>query len=588
MKSLSTDGRRKVEEEEEKKKFSKSKKTMVDLKDDFYISSTNKYSCIEYKYQRKDEDEDFHGENTTQSVVDGRKKPRKVGNEEKREGVTKDRRQSDSKSSGLSFLSMLSGGFAQSMFDDGEESEQRDGKKKRENSSNNPVVNDPLVDRSLQCKEEGAGGEKKESLSVLDDINIEELIIDVANGIAFQKFKNILDFLEKKYWEEKCARLNITNMANGDTVQNLTTTIKRMDNRSKSHYTLNREKLVDLQEEGYMVLPREEAKENETRNEKSMKDNDGHQEDLKGNRQNIPEINFINNVSINDLKDAVKKVQEIGWPPIFALVYDEFWYLLKEVHEVARGILGTDCVLEPSIFIWSLQRKNAKEAKIGQNFGLPHRDFSYTESFFASDSDSDSGSGSGSSSGFTAGNSFDSSLQPEPKILNVWIPLVDTTHNNGCLCVLPKEFDTVFDQPEHHDHMRAAIPVRKYNYENDTQSIDYYKTRIDMGGVRALQVEKGTMISWVGNLIHYGSACSSKAKEPRVSIAFTFRNKKAQKTHLCQDDVFADLFKDDQSSFILPSFEMRLRMICKSLLIYQDWYQLIDKNFPKDLLVKSN
>ena len=516
---------------------------MVHLNDNFCILSTPKFSCIEYEIKS-----------------------------------TKTINVPEKKSSGLSFLSMLSGGFAQSMFDDGEESEQREGKKKIENSDNTKgsIVDNSLIDSSLQNESILKGDGKEESISILENMNIEQLIIDVANGIAFQKFKKILAFLEKTYWEEKCPKMNIkiTNLT--------TTTIEKMNKRSPNHYILNQEKLLDLQEEGYMVLPRIN-REAETRREKSLYDNND--EEYKNH--------FTTNIDIQLLKDSIKKIQEIGWPPIFALVYDEFWYLLKEVHEVAMEILGCDCVLEPSIFIWSLQRKNAKETKIGQNFGLPHRDFSYLESFFDSEEEDNNSINDETlieepdiiNSSKIKMNTF-SILKPEPKILNVWIPLVDTNHNNGCLCVLPKEFDTVFDQPNHHDHMRAAIPVKKYNYEDDTQSIDYYKTRIDMGGVRALQVEKGTMISWVGNLIHYGSACSSKAKEPRVSIAFTFRNQKAQKTHLCQDNVFADIFKDE--CFILPSFEMRLRMICKSLLIYQDWYQLVEKNFPPNLFDQSN
>lgn len=128
--------------------------------------------------------------------------------------------------------------------------------------------------------------------------------------------------------------------------------------------------------------------------------------------------------------------------------FDETWQLVDKLFDVMELVLGKDCVMEASIFLWSLRRnapvaptkQPADELKtsvrpqqkyIGGNFGLPHRDYPYNECFTA------------------AG---------EPHLMNVWVPLTDATLDNGCMYVLPREFDPLFDQPDHPNHLKCATP----------------------------------------------------------------------------------------------------------------------------------
>ena len=146
----------------------------------------------------------------------------------------------------------------------------------------------------------------------------------------------------------------------------------------------------------------------------------------------------------NDMARAVRIVEENGWPPAFALMFDEPWRAVQRAWGVAAAVLGPDCEIEPSIFIWSLRRNvdprdgevapgGAREAdggvdgagekkrcsRIGQNFGLPHRDYSYEEAHFS---------------------------DGRPRILNVWVPFTDADVDNGCLWVVPREFDPIYEK----------------------------------------------------------------------------------------------------------------------------------------------
>jgi len=97
-------------------------------------------------------------------------------------------------------------------------------------------------------------------------------------------------------------------------------------------------------------------------------------------------------------------------------MFDAPWAAVQSCFGPAAAVLGSDCALEPSLFIWSLRHnvdprdrqpsqpaptdaptessvptgagdddmEEKRTAFVGQNFGLPHRDFSYSEAHFPS------------------------------------------------------------------------------------------------------------------------------------------------------------------------------------------------------------
>eukprot|EP00164_Ancoracysta_twista_P031238 GFYU01064646.1.p1 GENE.GFYU01064646.1~~GFYU01064646.1.p1 ORF type:complete len:220 (-),score=51.75 GFYU01064646.1:72-731(-) len=144
-------------------------------------------------------------------------------------------------------------------------------------------------------------------------------------------------------------------------------------------------------------------------------------------------------VSFEGIVELIHILREAGWAPVFIFMYDEVYRVIDNMWCLMKVILGEECVLEPSVFAWSVQPKNENNY-IGANFSLPHRDYTFDESCFPDHT---------------------------PKLLNVWIPLTDVDVNNGCMYVVPKEFDPNFDKPKTYAHMRSAVKVSPRHWENN-------------------------------------------------------------------------------------------------------------------------
>jgi len=196
---------------------------------------------------------------------------------------------------------------------------------------------------------------------------------------------------------------------------------------------------------------------------------------------------------------AVGALARAGWPPVFVYVFDEAWEVLMRLWDAAEAVLGGECLLEESLAAFQLRAKegeavvqNSKDARgrrhVGTNFGIPHRDYTYADAHFA-----------------------DGSL----KLLSVWVPLNDATLQNGCMYVVPKEFDSRWDRDGTHEHKFAMTDGL---FGNNT----FLHFPID--GLRPLPAKAGSFLAWGGSAIHWGSSCHRAcADDPRTSIAVVFR-----------------------------------------------------------------
>jgi hypothetical protein len=292
------------------------------------------------------------------------------------------------------------------------------------------------------------------------------------------------------------------------------------------------------------------------------------------------------------LASVMDQLESEGWPPVFCFMNDAVWdFVAASVWPVVRALLGVDCVLDSgSAFAWSLKAtgkstfprdgefrswQNAvssinttvpKETEeeghrgFGSSFGLPHRDYSAADSLHYQDDEGKDGQ------------------SDHPAILNVWIPLNDATLDNGCMYVVPREFDTDFANPDNnHAHMNPAKEVMRGQSS---------KIHFPLHGVRALPAPAGSLIAWYGNTIHWGSSCSRYAKVPRKSIALTFRR---ADMNVGASDVLAPAdarmvhqpsppITMAQACDMTPA--MRLALISRSLLLYNQWHALADDAVP--------
>jgi len=308
------------------------------------------------------------------------------------------------------------------------------------------------------------------------------------------------------------------------------------------------------------------------------------------------------------------RIENAHYPPVFCFMHDTFWdFVTTQVWpRVSALLLGVDtaeeeeeecgCLLDSgSAFAWSLKAtgkstfprdgefrswQNAvasinptvpKETEeegyrgFGSSFGLPHRDYSAADSLHCDDEEED--------------DDDDEHHPKSPAVLNVWIPLNDATTENGCMYVVPREFDADFARTDgHHAHMNPATEVQR-----GVSS----KIHFPLHGVRALPAPAGSLIAWYGNTIHWGSSCSKYAEDPRKSIALTFI--RSDCTALSSSSKTTTTKKDDnddearvhnpsppisitQAAAMTP--EMRLSLISRSLLIYNQWHALADDAVP--------
>lgn len=256
--------------------------------------------------------------------------------------------------------------------------------------------------------------------------------------------------------------------------------------------------------------------------------------------------------SVNQLASTIDRLELAHWPPVFCFMCDAVWDLVStRLWDEMRLLLGDDCVLEQSVFAWSLKPPavtGINTNRIGQSFGLPHRDFSASEAL------GDDGK--------------------TPQLLTVWIPVNDATLENGCMYVVPREFDENFDRPEDHGHMRSATAVR---------GTSVCKLRFPVNGARALPAQSGSLLVWNGNTIHWGAGCSQyTSSPPRKSIAMTFfrRSSAVARRQLDGNEAGVPITQEcarDMSS------NRRLALIARSLLLYNQWHTLKSSAVPSVL-----
>jgi hypothetical protein len=126
---------------------------------------------------------------------------------------------------------------------------------------------------------------------------------------------------------------------------------------------------------------------------------------------------------------GMKALRRAGVPAFFIWMYNEPWEVMRTMWRRAEALLGSECVLEPTVAAYHLDHKSAAaggNAYVGTNFALPHRDYTYSDTYNA---------------------------QGQPQLLTVWVPVSDITVDNGCMYVVPKEFDHNYDRDDVMEHM---------------------------------------------------------------------------------------------------------------------------------------
>ncbi len=202
---------------------------------------------------------------------------------------------------------------------------------------------------------------------------------------------------------------------------------------------------------------------------------------------------------------GIEVLAQEGWPAVFAFVYDEFWLLLHRLSILLQAILGDRYHQLPAFWAWYVGTDH------NQSGWGPHRDRGAN------------------------------TLLPDglPKVMTLWIPLSDAIPLNGCMYILPPQFDPyyyLYEQPPHQPFIQPQ-------------------------DVRALPAAAGSVLGWNHRLMHWGGRSSDKAPHPRISLSCEFQRD--------DGEVYDSPLLDPGE---VPTFHQRLGLIGKQLLRYQHMY----------------
>ena len=207
---------------------------------------------------------------------------------------------------------------------------------------------------------------------------------------------------------------------------------------------------------------------------------------------------------MSEMAETVTKFFDMNWPEAFVFVYDEFFLLPYKLSGILSHALGEDFKQLPDFWAWYLDHLR------NQSGWAPHRD-----------------------------KGIDSLMSDgKPRSLTIWIPLTDVTPLNGCIYLVPAQWDPYFINQEN---------VTKFEYQN----------------IRALPAKAGSVLAWNQAVFHWGGKSSRKAPNPRISIAFEFQR--------------GDIPPYNEpllSVYPLPDLRFRLKLIAKQIMQYKHMYKL--------------
>ncbi|HZC47403.1 MAG TPA: phytanoyl-CoA dioxygenase family protein [Candidatus Acidoferrum sp.] len=164
------------------------------------------------------------------------------------------------------------------------------------------------------------------------------------------------------------------------------------------------------------------------------------------------------------LLECIETVRKAGWPPAFAYVYDQFWTLWRvaPIAQILTAALGKDYLYIPHGWCHYVQPVR------GASGWPPH---------------------------------IDGNLSNR---MSIWIPLTDSTIDNGCIYLVPKDMNT------------SAIGERR-----ELRNASNLQMRELLQRSRAIAASAGALLGWQFRILHWGST-AHRPGNPRVSLVFEF------------------------------------------------------------------
>jgi hypothetical protein len=179
---------------------------------------------------------------------------------------------------------------------------------------------------------------------------------------------------------------------------------------------------------------------------------------------------LIDKSETDAIRDCIFSLTDIGLPPVFVYIYDQPWALFERLRPIIELFLGNRFSLLPNFWAWHIP-------PIKGASGWPaHTDCSAQTRFESAD----------------GGTTFMS--------MSFWIPLTDATIENGCMAILPKSREILYNTPI--TDPNQIIPQDAIN----------------------LPAKSGSVIGWSQDLYHWSRHVTTNLVTPRVSLSLEFQN----------------------------------------------------------------
>ncbi|KJE35488.1 hypothetical protein UF64_09190 [Thalassospira sp. HJ] len=166
------------------------------------------------------------------------------------------------------------------------------------------------------------------------------------------------------------------------------------------------------------------------------------------------------------LRTGIETLVANGLSPSLIYLYDEAWDVFRRLRPLLTHFLGDRIALLPHFWAWHV------DPRADGSGWPPHRDYQ-----------------------------GESAIGDDMLIsLSLWVPLSDATPDNGCMHVLPRNFEK-----------RYPVPVTEPG-------------EVHLQDIRALPAKPGAVMGWRQDLYHWGGHASPHAEEPRISLSLEFQN----------------------------------------------------------------
>ncbi|WP_254869968.1 phytanoyl-CoA dioxygenase family protein [Thalassospira sp. HF15] len=166
------------------------------------------------------------------------------------------------------------------------------------------------------------------------------------------------------------------------------------------------------------------------------------------------------------LRIGIEALVAGGLSPALIYLYDEAWDVFRRLRPLLTHFLGDRVALLPHFWAWHV------DPRTDGSGWPPHRDYQ-----------------------------GESVIGDDMLIsLSLWVPLSNATPDNGCMHVLPRNFEKSYQTP-------VSEP-----------------SQVRLQDVRALPAKPGAVMGWRQDLYHWGGRASPHASEPRISLSLEFQN----------------------------------------------------------------